>query len=494
MIRVLIVTFLCFSFSINDGLGQISFVKSLNSAKEEIPFCIKQMGLSYFLSLRSGEAQWDFWNDLRLLKINDTGEIAKELFIHGGDSSYFNIHHILPINNSELLVVGGCKQTDIPCAQLWIMRIDTSLNIIWDKKYFTNKICTSNIAVTEGPTGNLIIAASITNLDPMPTLSLIFLEINSNGDSLQSKCYSDGNPLNTDVQSIICLNGQYKAFVFGYQSYLPPNSSSQILQLDSDLNLVEVRAVPNQIEGYRRAEKINENMYYLTGKAFTPTTHYDVAIAKLNDSEGVIHYNHTGKSGYTPDYSAWMKCMSLANSNSIYSGGTGNYNGSFYSCNTPNKVLILSNYDSLLNCRWTRFYGNDTACYTLSTMDATSDGGCIMGSMYYSPSHPENLLDAVIIKVDSLGLFTGMPENAVVPVHEALVFPNPGQDFLTVQSGPQINGACFKMFDASGILVKDIIISSTLEKVNASKIPSGTYLWQIVYKGKIVEKGKWLKQ
>ena len=474
--------------------SQTNYITQFVSNKEEIPFCIKQFDQSYYLGLRSGKVQYDFWNDLRLIKINATGEMINELNIIGGDSSYFNIHRIIPINDSELLMIGGCKQKEFPYAQLWIMRIDTSLNIIWDKKYFTNKMCTSNIAVTQSPTGNWIIAASITNLDPMPTLSLIFLEINSNGDSIQSKYYTNGNPLSTDVQSIICLNGQYKAFVFGYGSYLPPYSSSQILQLDANLNLVEVRAVPNHIEGYRSAEKINENMYFLTGKTFSTTTHYDVAIAKLNDSEGVIHYNTAGEPGYTPDYSAWMQCMSISNSNSIYSGGTGNYNGSFYSCNTVNKVLMLSNYDSLLNCRWTRFYGSDTACFTMSTLEATSDGGCIMGGMIYTPTRPENLLDAVIIKVNSLGLFTEMPEISKVQVHEAIVYPNPGFDIVNIQSGPQISGAEFSMYDASGNQVLNTALVSTMEQKDVSHLPSGTYLWQIKFKGKIVDQGKWIKQ
>ena len=155
---------------------------------------------------------------------------------------------------------------------------------------------------------------------------------------------------------------------------------------------------------------------------------------------------------------------------------------------------MLSNYDSLLNCRWTRFYGSDTACYTMSTLEATSDGGCIMGGMVYTPTRPENLLDAVIIKVDSLGLFTKLPETSKVQVHEAIVFPNPGFDVVNIQSGPQIAGAEFNMYDISGNQVLKTSLVSTIEQKDVTHLASGTYLWQIEFKGKIVDQGKWIKE
>jgi len=154
---------------------------------------------------------------------------------------------------------------------------------------------------------------------------------------------------------------------------------------------------------------------------------------------------------------------------------------------------MLSNYDSLLNCRWTRFYGGD-ACYTFNSLDATSDGGCIIAGMYYDVANPENLLDLFVVKVDSNGLFTGISDKPQMASAQAIVYPNPGQDYLVVQSGPQISGSVFMLFDANGCCVLETKLQSTTEQRDMTSLPSGVYIWRIVNKGKSIEDGKWIKQ
>jgi hypothetical protein len=116
-----------------------------------------------------------------------------------------------------------------------------------------------------------------------------------------------------------------------------------------------------------------------------------------------------------------------------------------------------------------------------------------MGGMFYTPSRPENLLDVVILKVDSLGLFTNLPKNAFVRVQDAIVYPNPGHDYLVIQSGPQIAGAGFRLYDAAGCAVLESTLNSTNEQITTSMLPPGVYPWQIIHKGKLIEQGKWVK-
>ncbi len=474
--------------------SQTTYIKQYSTEKAEMPITIVQMNNFNLIALCISDEMLGYIGSSKLIKTNNTGATEVEFSYELPGNSFYNITTIVAVNESEFITIARIKSDQLPFGQIGVIKFDTSLNVIWEKKFAVNKPIVDNVFVTQNVSGNIVIGAGLFTELPPSDLSLVFIEITSNGDSIQSKYLTDGNPNYTNIYSLIQIGGQYKAFVNGYSSYVPYQGFSEILQLDSNFNLLGVDPVPYFIEEYMTAEKIDESRYFLTGRAYSTPTHYDVGIVKLSTAEDSIAYNHAGNPGTAVDYSGWQKCMSIANSNSIYTSGTGNDNGIPFHCYTTNKVLMLSNYDSLLNCRWTRFYGSDTACYTMSTLEATSDGGCIMGGMFYTPTHPENLLDAVIIKVDSLGLFTALPEKSNVQVHEAIVYPNPGFEVINIQSGPQIAGAEFSMCDAAGNQVIKTTLFSNIEQKIVSQFAVGTYLWQIKLNGKMVDQGKWIKQ
>lgn len=485
---ILILLFLC-EFN---ALSQSKFVLKYGDSHKEMPFCIKQIGDNYFTAITVQNEEYSYWSETTLIRINNSGSISKEHKFTCADSNSFFISSLIPVNNSEFLAIGGCKDKKLPVSQFWIMKMDTALNILWEKKYRTTQAINGATKVTQNADGNYLIGSTLTTaVQPWPS-SLMFLEINQNGDSVQSCYLANGNPYNTDLWDILWINGQYKAFVNGYGSFINSGYSTQILQLDTSLNLLQVRPCPYGIETGMSSMKINDSAYYLTGKVHFTANHYDVSIAKLSNNEDSLKFTHVGAPNNTADYSGWLKCMSFVNKNNIYTGGYIDAFGAMYCYNT-HRLLMLNNFESLLNCRWTRFYGSD-ACYTFSTMDATSDGGCIIAGMYFDPANPANQLDMIVIKVDSTGLFTNISENQQVSSHEAIVYPNPGSDFLFIQSGPQLTGAEFKMYDATGHFVFDMTLSTTLEQREVGGLNAGIYYWQIIQKGKIVEKGNWIKQ
>lgn len=475
--------------------AQPYFVTTYGDQNDEIPLCIKQVGSSYFIGQKYSNDQLSIWRYAKLLKMDGSGNIQSGITFPEVFGQYSDIQCIFPLNESEFLTIGGYKSNDLPYCQIWLMKLDTSLRIIWEKKYMTNRPFTSNIALVENNEGNILIGSTLTTGDPNHLHSLFFLEITKEGDSLNSNYIINGNPQTTKMRTLNWINGQYKAFVSGFESYTGNSSASQILQLDENLLLVEVRPIPNWHDIYMTTERINNNSYFLTSMVYISPYYYDVAISKFDTIENTLAFNHAGTTGDVPDYSAWKRCMSIANVNSIYTGGTGKDNGDFYSCNeSMRKVIMLSNYDSLLNCRWTCFYGSDTACYTLSTMDATSDGGCILAGMFYTPSRPENMLDVIMIKVDSLGLITGIHDKPTITAHQAIVYPNPGIDNIIIQSGPQICSSEFRLYNTSGQLVNHKILKNTNEQSDVTSLPKGVYPWKIIHQGKTIEQGKWVKQ
>jgi len=470
---------------------QSTFMIKTGNFQDEMPFCIKQIGEQYFMPFRLFDTVGKFWYGTKIVRIDKVGTINKEIEFEYTDSSYYDITSINQVSESEFLAIGGCKNSLLPVSQFWILKMDTALNIIWEKKFMTTQPYIGVPRVIRNPGGNFLLGTVLVSSSPQFYSTLMFLEITEDGDSVQSKIYLDGNVLSTQISDLIWMNGGYKAFVDGFSAFTNNNCFSQILQIDTNLNLTAVRPVPYFIQGTRTAKLLNDSIYYLTGQSHFNQYKFEVSIAKLSDHEDSIAFNHAGYPGKIDDYSGWLKCMSFTNHNNIFTGGTEDAFGPLR-CEFQ-RTLMLSNYDSLLNCRWTRFYGGDE-CYTFNTLDATSDGGCIIAGMYYDVANPENLLDLFVVKVDSSGLFTGISDKPQMASAQAIVYPNPGQDYLVVQSGPQISGSVFMLFDANGCCVLETTLQSTTEQRDMTSLPSGVYIWRIANKGESIEDGKWIKK
>jgi hypothetical protein len=145
----------------------------------------------------------------------------------------------------------------------------------------------------------------------------------------------------------------------------------------------------------------------------------------------------------------------------------------------------------------THFYGGD-AQYCPYSIIPTSDGGCFVTG--YSYDYINNLsnnnfeLDIFALKTDADGVITEIPEQPQAKAHDAIVYPNPGVEYLNIQSGSQISGSNFYLFDIQGKPMLDEKINNTHLKINTANLAPGTYPWQIVFKNKVIENGKWVKK
>jgi hypothetical protein len=94
--------------------------------------------------------------------------------------------------------------------------------------------------------------------------------------------------------------------------------------------------------------------------------------------------------------------------------------------------------------------------------------------------------------LDSTGIFTSADESNMA-IHSAVVFPNPGTNILHLESGPQVLGNYFQLYDLQGIKVSEEKITTSQQQISTNNLPNGIYIWRIVTKGKIVDSGKWIK-
>lgn len=476
------------------GISQSTFRLQFGTTCNEIPSAITQSGSYYYIVHQCKPQENTSLCDSYLGKIDDNGIIKKEVrFEAASDSGYYRIHEIKFLNDTEFLTFGCCRENSSEYGKFWIMKMDTAFNIIWEKRYQTDyKYFLRNIYVNQYSENLFLLSATITSGPPNWYSKLSFLKTNTIGDSLALIHFTQGDPYTANIQSQTYIDHHFKIYTEGFGAYIPPYyGGSAIIDFDTCFNIMSYSGIPYGFDIYTYIENLNDSVFLIAGQTLEFNSGLDLSIAKFSINNEALVFSHYNYSQQAKEYPGWLKCLSIANDNSIYVGGWTNGDG-YFICPYLDQVMVLINYDSALNMRWARFYGGD-ACYLLSVVQATTDGGCIIGGMYYDPSNSGNLQDVVIIKVDSLGLVTNVPGMANASSHDAIIYPNPGHDYFAIRSGPQIEGAHFIMYDAEGCLIFETMINDTYIQQDMSGFPSGTYPWKIVLKNKLIESGKWIK-
>jgi hypothetical protein len=174
-------------------------------------------------------------------------------------------------------------------------------------------------------------------------------------------------------------------------------------------------------------------------------------------------------------------------------GGTSNfdYYNPFYSSLDSWYHLVKINPD--ITPIWEYWYGGD-AYYHLYSIAATNDGGCIMVGNRYDDDTQYQERDIYILKVNEEGLLVNISENPGVVLHEALVFPNPGNNYLKVRLAFQVKQCTIELYDMNGNLLLSDQIQGQWGEMNTSVLIPGTYIYRIYNDEGLFESGKWVKQ
>ncbi len=266
--------------------------------------------------------------------------------------------------------------------------------------------------------------------------------------------------------------GEFNVFDSNYNlisaSYSPDQANSRTIRFTEDNDL---------LISARLIEEGNDSVFWL------PT------IRKLDSQfseKGFIILGYNDSLAFPSIYNS----LSTHNKYDFFSAYTYNYDPmELYSPN--NSYIMLHSFDKNLNVYWQQLYGGD-AYYRVYDLFATDDGGCIITATKYSHGESNVLKNRlVIMKVDENGLITSTDESPI-PVKNAIVTPNPGKEYLQLHSG--IYPAVFQLFNMGGQLVLEQKINQNTTTIPTQSLSAGTYIWQLLKDGKVVESDKWLKE
>jgi hypothetical protein len=296
------------------------------------------------------------------------------------------------------------------------------------------------------------------------------------------------------------LNSDYHIiFSWGAWGYPVGYSSGYYALFDSNLNWLVTDSLPGDIHWDNFAMNLTDSTYLLSGREYVliapPSVDefrsvlYEMAFP--NEPIRSFDY-HMGTD--TTSHPAAEQSFDTTYTGEIYFAGTANIDAAVFPYQETPSWIFLSKLDRNLNPIWTKLYGGDMFYY-LYTMKATHDDGAVMACRTYNHLTQGRETDILILKVNQDGLIVGTDEELPkISVQDAIVYPNPGNEYLNIQSGPQINGALFELFDMNGNLVLTTTLDERLETLSTTWLSTGTYPYRITFDNKIVGSGKWLKK
>lgn len=483
-----IISILCIFF-ILPLTAQNTFEIKIEIAEDNFTTSAVETNHYYFINRINRPAYTDTITTT-LLKITKEGEIVLSSFLKDDYFRYY-INELLILNTGHIVGFGYQREKLNGTAYFIIVEWDDNLNILNETLYETPYALIEYINVKLIGEKFIVVGSGFSNVNMKRKVFSYLMD--SNFDTLVSNTYPGKSvlSLNFDI-SPGNMSETYKLFGTLIDPELP--YISQIITIDESLEIVDYNAMPGYMIFYNDAKPYNSQSYLLSGLYQIPEKAQEdqLALAVMDENTDTLISMHLLGATDTSDYPGFYGNLDYLDTDNIYYGGTMNMGLGTY---LPiDSWFFLNKLDSNLEVQWQKFYGGD-AYYSLWDLIATQDGGCLMAGSVYDDQMHDNFRDIYIIKVNEDGLIVGTgEESGGLMAQDAIVYPNPGNEFLKVQSGPQINGALFELFDLYGNLILSSTLNERMETINTNAHTPGTYPYRVTYQNKIVASGKWVKQ
>jgi len=270
------------------------------------------------------------------------------------------------------------------------------------------------------------------------------------------------------------------------------NSSGNLLyqlnELDTNFNFISTPASfnPDSLGYFLSIELSEDSNYYISGMRYAggDLFYNSFGAVKLNDNFETQYYQNFDTLPYwhfTPNHNGIDSYEDY-----VYTGGNFEYRGMYQSY--PN-YFTLTKMDTSLNIINKKYYGGDKN-YLLNSIKTTPEGDVLM--LGHCSDLGTDLYNIFILKVDENGLITNTNEEETIPIKNAITTPNPGKDYFQLHTG--IYPSQLQIFNINGQLVLEENIQQNTTTINTQLLSSGSYVWQLIKDGEVVESDKWVKE
>jgi len=424
-----------------------------------------------------------------LLKLDHEGSALQEETYNRSCGSVFCILQKSAINPDEFLITESLYSSPRNSMKIYRVNDDLQFNLFKEFQFTDSLETTVQYSINLGD--SIFFMALYKSSENLSNLSLLKLNmIDSTNSSFipVSTQYRIPSGLIYDT-----LNQKIK-LAYSY-SALAKDTFHHISTFDTDLNLIaSCNPYPDFISEMR-IQPMDQSYYLISGAIEKPfikseklnafkvdlATNEIVDSIQLNYGSDTITYPGGGKNMLVTDSCIWIVGMY----NIVIITHPWSYEPGWVQVSklTKNFELISQHY-----------YGGDGA-YTPFDIIETSDHGILISGGYFNPNAvpSRRKMDPFVIKTNSDGIVVNAENHDLPVAQEAIVFPNPGNEYLQVKLAAQINKAHIRIFDRAGKLLISSPVDISSGMVSTVRLKSGTYIYKIFSDNRLIGSGKWVK-
>ncbi len=450
-------------------------------------------------------------NKRTIYSITENGDTIQWPFMDRRNDTIFDVGSIFTDNIGEYFVIGtGWTEDSLGFPENpfdFLIKYDTDLYIIWEKhqnlpEQLHHKFRgSSNYHLVKLINGNLLIGKTVTTINPLFMWNYLIEVKLSNGSLIKHMLfpyrlgYMQGLTYTVDsLQLILHTDHTYlrecdkntvgaitlDTVVFDtIRSYCYPRDDDPITKKNCP-------HIPYNAMLYGDGSLLVAGTGACTNLQTTEWEDY-LFIYKYDSAFNILDSTFLTNKDTLYDAS-WLESLDINTSGEICI--VGNHNRHIGPWTTKYSWIYLVKLDENLDIISERYIGGD-AYYVAYSMVATDDGGIVVSGSRYDYLQNGQERDAFIIKTDG-GLWVTTNENYNIPIHSALVYPNPGDESFTFRTTEY--PSTLVVMDVSGQKLIQQRINKRETLIFTNNLRPGFFTWQLVSEqGQQIDTGKWVK-
>lgn len=425
-----------------------------------------------------------------IIKIDAQGKLIHEKILrYNGQSS--KLVSIIQLSENRFILSGTTYISgNIEMSgNFWLCTLDSSLNVVDEKNYDLGYKSPISKMILDSQ-HNILIYGTVLDKNAPPYMAdeiMFIFKLTSVMDSLNFKTYYGAFFIGEDLIE----KSDHKGYYFLAYSYYTFNGSfAHILDLEAGLSCKRTIDIPLMIGDLGTIKLVDSTHFMISAEELpaNDSMSYKIGVLLYDTAFNLLHFREYGKAD-TNDYPA-VKSLDFSDATSVFIGGTSYVLPNEFS--QADNWFRLNNIDTVINVKWERFYGGD-GYYSLFGILATRDGGCLMyGTIWDFHNNPDQTRYLRLIKVSKDGLLSDENGKPRDKAKEVILYPNPGNDRIIVQT--TLQGLTVSFFDVAGNCVAKKTIHSMVESLDVSELSTGIYFYRFTCGDKVIDCGKWIKK